>query len=147
MDTFKALASLKEFQSAFPRCTAGLRRYLDAILMKHHHPIHDIGQMNYRELGPVRDLIRRTSSVKALIDAGLPPTKISAQVILDHVTSMKQLREYLKNDKFDLLITSYEIGFVTRNEDVMLRQAECDNVKNADRYTVANVVLLPPPQH
>ncbi|MBX3647627.1 MAG: hypothetical protein KF766_08195 [Rhodocyclaceae bacterium] len=138
VQTIERLRKLREIELA-NSCSYGFRFYLDRIIG---------GYIFYEGARPtnwqktpkkLRELIKQSKSVQALVVSGKADTEIGKSIVLEHAYTIRELRRLVIDEKYEEAIAAYDVRFVTRDEDKLLESVEKQGHHHTARYSKAGI--------
>jgi hypothetical protein len=136
--TVERLKVLRQIELANP-CSYGFRFYLDRIIGGH---LFYEGALptNWRSTPKkLRKLIQQSVGVQALATSGRTDRDLGKLIMLEHAYTMCELMRLVLDEKYAQAIGSYDVRFITREEDTLLKIAERKGYSHAARYEQAGL--------
>jgi hypothetical protein len=136
--TIERLRLLRAMEQAAP-VGYGFRFYLDRIIGGHKFYEGALPTNWQSTPKKLRKLILQSVAVRELTMTRRPEKELGKLILLEHAYTMRELRELVMAERYQEAIDAYDVRFVTRNEDALLKQAEAAGYQHAARYAAAEI--------
>ena len=136
--TVERLKTLRQIERANP-CGYGFRFYLDRIIGGHFFYEGALPTNWQGTPKKLRRLIRRSVEVRTLATSGKTDRELGKLIVLEHAYTMRELMRLVLEEQYEQASAAYDVRFITREEDTMLKAAEQQGYFHLARYEKAGL--------